>query len=325
MTARGNPGRWVVLEALTPPFGLLIVAVGGAKLNGISASASQWGIPPGLVILGGLLEVVLGLLIFFRPTRFPAAVTCSIWLTALSAQQWMNGHQGRLPIAGLLALGTIGIALYEWRHRASAIFRFPQPLALPPSGAGSVVAFLVSLVGVSFLIRWSIGGTAFWLSLPLLAAGDLAQRGKLRDGTEVLRTLLTYLLVLGIGVSSLWGFVGHYFMSDTVAASIGWATGSPFQLELAFYHLGFGIVGLMCLWFRDDFWVAALLPVCVFAFGAASVHIADYVRHGNTAPGNWGFAMLFGDVVIPAAMLSLLWFYRRRGASHAGFRIATRE
>jgi hypothetical protein len=204
------------------------------------------------------------------------------------------------------------IALYERRDWTRAMFRFPQPLAMPPSGAGRVAPFLVSLVGVSFLVRWAIGGTAFWLSIPLLAYGDLAQRGKLQDRTEVLRTLLTYLLVLGIGVSSWWGFVGHYFMSDTVAASVGWDTGSPFQLELAFYHLGFGIVGLMCLWFRDDFWVAVLIPVCVFALGAASVHIADYARHGNTAPGNWGFAMFFGDVIIPAAMLSLLWLYRRR-------------
>ncbi len=312
MTARAEPRRWVVLEALAPPFGLLIVAMGGATLNGIGESASQLGVHPRLAILGGLLEVVLGLLIFFRPTRFPAAVACSVWLAAVSAQQWVKGLEGSVPIAGLLALGTVSIALYDWRHRTSAMFRFPQPLASPPSGIGAIVPFLMSLVGVSFLIRWSIGGTAFWLSIPLLAVGDLAQRGKLQDSTEVLRTLLTYLLVLGIGVSSWWGFVGHYFMSDTVAASVGWATGSPFQLELAFYHLGFGIVGVMCLWFRDDFWVAALVPVCVFAFGAASIHITDYLRHENTSPGNWGFAMFFGDVVIPATMLSLLWLYRRR-------------
>lgn len=314
MTARAEPDRWVVWKAFAAPFALFIVAMGGAKLNRISESASQLGMDPRLVILGGLLEVILGLLMFFRPTRFPAAVTCSVWLAGVSGQQLMNGYEGPVPIAGLLALGTMCIALYEWRHRPSAMFRFPQPLALPQSGAGGVVAFLVSLVGVSFLVRWSIGGTAFWLSIPLLAFGDLAQRGKLQDGTEALRTLLTYLLVLGVGVSSWWGFVGHYFMSDTVAASVGWDTGSPFQLELAFYHLGFGIVGLMCLWFRDDFWLAVLVPLSVFAFGAASVHIAEYVRHGNTAPGNWGFAMFFGDVIIPAAMLSLLWLYRRRVA-----------
>lgn len=323
MTTRSEPGRWVVCEALAPPFALFIVAMGGAKLNRISESAIQFRMDPRLVILGGMLEVILGLLMFFQPTRFPAAVTGAVWLAGVSGQQLMNGYEGTVPIAGLLALGAMGTALYEWRHRTSATFRFPQPLALPRSGAASVVTFLVSLVGVSFLVRWSIGGTAFWLSIPLLAFGDLAQRGKLQDETEALRTLLTYLLVLGIGVSSWWGFVGHYFMSDSVAASVGWATGSPFQLELAFYHLGFGIVGLMCLWFRDDFWVAVLVPLCVFAFGAASIHIAEYVRHRNTAPGNWGFAMFFGDVIIPAAMLTILWRYRRRVALDRSATLAT--
>jgi hypothetical protein len=314
MTARAERDRWVFIKALGPPFGLVIVAVGGAKLNRISESASQFHMDPRVVILSGLIEVLLGLLMFFRPTRFPGAVACAVWLAGLSGYLLMNGPQGPVRVTVLLALGSMIIALYERRHWSSTTFRFPQPLALPPSGAARVIAFLVSLVGVSFLVRWAIGGTAFWLSIPLLAYGDLAQRGKLQDRTEALRTLLTYLLVLGIGVSSWWGFVGHYFMSDSVAASVGWDTGSPFQLELAFYHLGFGIVGLMCLWFRDDFWVAVIIPVCVFALGAASVHIADYVRHGNTAPGNWGFVMFFGDVIIPAAMLSLLWLYRRRMA-----------
>jgi hypothetical protein len=314
MTVRAERDRWALLKAFVPPLALFIVAMGGTKLNRISESASQFSMDPRLVILGGLLEVILGLLMFFRPTRYPAAVTCSVWLAGLSVHQLMNGYEEPVLITVLLALGTMSIALYERRHWTSTMFRFPQPLALPHPGTANVVAFLVSLVGVSFLVRWAIGGTAFWLSIPLLALGDLAQRGKLRDGTEVLRTLLIYLLVLGIGVSSWWGFIGHYFMSDSVAASVGWDTGSPFQLELAFYHLGFGIVGLMCLWFRDDFWVAVLIPVCVFALGAASVHIADYVRHGNTAPGNWGFAMFLGDVIIPAAMLSLLWLYRRRVA-----------
>jgi hypothetical protein len=314
MTARAEPRRWAILNALAPPFALLIVAMGGMKLNRISESASQLAMDPRLVIIGGLLEVILGLVMFFQPTRFPAAVTSSVWLAGLTAHQLINGYEGPIPISAVLALGSLTIAVHERRHWTSTTFRFPQPLALPPAGAGSVAAFLLPLVGVSFLVRWAIGGTAFWLAIPLLAYGDLAERGKLQDGTEVLRTLLTYLLVLGIGVSSWWGFVGHYFMSDAVAASVGWDTGSPFQLELAFYHLGFGIVGLMCLWFRDDFWMAVIIPVCVFALGAASVHVADYLARGNTAPGNWGFPMFFGDAIIPVAMLSLLWLYRRRVA-----------
>ncbi|MBA3890121.1 MAG: hypothetical protein H0X64_06290, partial [Gemmatimonadaceae bacterium] len=225
--ARRAPARWVVWEALSPPFGLAIVALGGAKLNGAWEGTTHFGLDPVLVIFGGLLEVIVGLCIFFGPTRLMAAVACSAWLTAVCARQLVSGFEGPMPLSGLIALGAIGIALYAWRHRTSRTFRFPQPLALPPSGAVGAVAFLLPIVGVSFLVRWAVGGTAFWLSLPLLAMGDLAQRGRLHDRTEVLRTILAYLLVLGIGVSSWWGFVGHYFMSDAVAASVGWDTGSP--------------------------------------------------------------------------------------------------
>jgi len=45
-------------------------------------------------------------------------------------------------------------------------------------------------------------------------------------------------------------------MSDTVAASVEWQLGSPFQRELASYHLGLGCAGLSCLWIRDRFWLA---------------------------------------------------------------------
>jgi len=112
--------------------------------------------------------------------------------------------------------------------------------------------------------------------------------------------------VLGVGVGSFYGFVGHYFMSDAVAASVGWATGSPFQRELAFYHLGFGISGLLALWLRDDFWLAVGLTCSIFLYGAGWVHLTDFLGHGNAAPRNWGFGVAFGNVVLPTVMLSLL-------------------
>lgn len=304
---------WWALDVLTEPLALFIVALGGAKLNGLGAGAGILATDARLVIAGGLLEVVLGLLLFFHPTRFPAAIASAVWFAIVSAALLAGGLAALVP--GLLALSSGIIAWHQWRHRGPVRLRFPQPLSSTPSGTAATLGFVASLIGVSFLIRWAVGGTAFWLSIPLLALGDLAARRELRNRTEVLRTMLTYLLVLGIGVSSWWGFVGHYFMSDSVAASVGWAAGSPFQLELAFYHLGFGIVGLLCLWFRDDFWVAVLVPISVFAFGAASIHVADYLRHANTSPGNWGFSMFFGDVAIPATMLTLLWLYRRRVAA----------
>ena len=43
---------------------------------------------------------------------------------------------------------------------------------------------------------------------------------------------LWYFVVVEVGYGSLRNFVGHLVLKDTVAASIGWAPGSPFQTEL---------------------------------------------------------------------------------------------
>ena len=159
---------------------------------------------------------------------------------------------------------------------------------------------------MSFLIRWAIGGNVFWLALPVLAMGHAWTEGATRDTRRVVDLVLLYLLVLGVGVGSLYGFVGHYFMSDSVAASVGWAPGSPFQRELAFYHLGFGISGLLALWLRDNFWLAVGLTCSIFRYGAGWVHLTDFLAHGNAAPRNWGFGVLYGNVVLPTVMIALL-------------------
>lgn len=176
----------------------------------------------------------------------------------------------------------------------------------------SSAGFLAPLVGVSFLLRWAVGGTIFWASLPILAlmhAHTVSATSK-RDRLEI---VLLYMLVLGMGIAGLWGFVGHYFMSDQLARLIGWTTGSPFQHELAFYHLSMGVVALLCLWIRDRYWIAAAATPSLFAIGAGFVHLQDFLSRGNAAPANWGASVLFGNLVIPLVVLGLLVWYSRLG------------
>jgi hypothetical protein len=47
--------------------------------------------------------------------------------------------------------------------------------------------------------------------------------------------------------------MGHYFLSDPVAESIGWPTGNPFQLEVGFANLAVGIL-VLSLYPRSDDW-----------------------------------------------------------------------
>ena len=49
---------------------------------------------------------------------------------------------------------------------------------------------------------------------------------------RVFEVFLLWFLFIMVGIGSIWAFVGHFFMSNTVAAAIGWPAGNPFQLEV---------------------------------------------------------------------------------------------
>lgn len=117
--------------------------------------------------------------------------------------------------------------------------------------------------------------------------------------------LLLYLLAIAVGVGGLWGFIGHVFFADRVAAYIGWPQGSPFQFEVGIANLAFGILGLLCIRIRGDFWTATIISSSTFLLGDAYGHIRDIIVNGNYAPGNAG-APLYLDVIIPVLLISLL-------------------
>jgi hypothetical protein len=119
-------------------------------------------------------------------------------------------------------------------------------------------------------------------------------------------------LVIGIGITSLVGFVGHVFFAEQAAANIGWAAGSPFQREVGFANLAIGVLGITCIWLRGTYWVATVVAATVFLWGAAYGHIVDIVVHGNYAPGNAGGA-LYDDILMPLITIILLAAYVRTG------------
>ena len=106
--------------------------------------------------------------------------------------------------------------------------------------------------------------------------------------------------------------MGHTFLADRVAASIGWPAGNPFQQEVAIADLALGILGILCVRFRGNFWLAATVAATVMMWGDAIGHIVQIVRHGNRHPGNAG-AILWTAILIPAVAIGLL-SYRSHAA-----------
>jgi 4-amino-4-deoxy-L-arabinose transferase-like glycosyltransferase len=101
-----------------------------------------------------------------------------------------------------------------------------------------------------------------------------------------LEIILIFLFAIGVAGNGIFNFISHFFISDVVAASIGWEAGSPFQLEVAFTNLTLGVLGIVATGRRDGFREATVLAVTIFAVGATIVHILDIVATGNLAPGN---------------------------------------
>ncbi|WP_323172473.1 DUF6790 family protein [Natrialba sp. PRR66] len=122
--------------------------------------------------------------------------------------------------------------------------------------------------------------------------------------TPVDAFLLSFLVVT-VGFQGIWAFLGHYFKADMVAALIGWPAGNPFQTEIAFANLAFGILGLLCVVYRGEFWIATAIGISIFLLGAASVHIRDIRERGNLNPANAG-GILVTDILTPLALLGLL-------------------
>jgi hypothetical protein len=117
--------------------------------------------------------------------------------------------------------------------------------------------------------------------------------------------LLVYFFVFPIGLGGVVGFAGHTLRSGPVALSIGWPAGNPFQYEVAVANLAFGVLGILCLRFRDGFWTATALGWSVFMLGAAGVHIHQIVHGQPYAPGNAG-AILYFNVLAPMLLAALL-------------------
>src|SRR3954453_23870923 len=123
--------------------------------------------------------------------------------------------------------------------------------------------------------------------LPLIIAVGHAGLDKgSRSRERRLEIFLLYLFGVGVAGSGIGGFFGHFFISDSVAESIGWPIGNPFQLEVGFSNLAVGILGIVAMGRRDGFREATVVAVTVFGVGATVVHVMDVIESGNLAPGN---------------------------------------
>jgi len=124
---------------------------------------------------------------------------------------------------------------------------------------------------------------------------------------NVINAFLFAFILSNIGLQGLFAFIGHFFKADEIARGIGWPVGSPFQREIAFANLAMGTLGIMSIWFRGNFWFAAIVARSVFSWGAAYGHITDLKKRENTSILNTG-QVLYDDILLPFILIGLYIF-----------------
>ncbi len=105
-----------------------------------------------------------------------------------------------------------------------------------------------------------------------------------RNAANMLGIFLQYAFIFVVATSGFIGFLGHTFRA--VAKQIGWPEGNPFQFEVAVANLAFGVLGLLTIWFRENFWLATAIGYAVFMIGAGIGHVHQLVATGNRAEMN---------------------------------------
>ena len=80
-------------------------------------------------------------------------------------------------------------------------------------------------------------------------------------GDASLSPLAQWMLLLSLGLHSLWAAFGHLMAADMVAKSIGWPT-SPFQQEVGAANLGIGLAAVAATFLGEGAgWVVLSWPL----------------------------------------------------------------
>ncbi|MAZ40149.1 MAG: hypothetical protein CMF49_08510 [Legionellales bacterium] len=144
----------------------------------------------------------------------------------------------------------------------------------------------------------------FLLSLIFGTASILCCKNQLSK-VIIIDKLFAYFLLFNIGFSYLYNFMMHVFFGNIAAAFIGWSP-SPFQLEVGFASLGFGVIGIISFWSSIGFRAATMIAPALFLWGAAGGHIYQMITADNFSAGNAGI-IFYSDLLIPIFGFILLY------------------
>jgi hypothetical protein len=116
---------------------------------------------------------------------------------------------------------------------------------------------------------------------------------------RVAESLLSWSLLLNVGVLETFFFARHVFRNRGKVEGVDRPTEDRVQSELAFAHLAFGVLGLLSARFRGMFWFATIVGQAIFLGGVAAVNVRQNARD----------EVLLFDILMSLAHLVLLKAY----------------
>ncbi|MCR9086811.1 MAG: hypothetical protein NXH97_08710 [Rhodobacteraceae bacterium] len=150
------------------------------------------------------------------------------------------------------------------------------------------MALLAALPMVLFGIAFVLG--VFGVPFPSAGAG--------------ISPFVAWMLVVSLGLNSLWAAFGHLAATERVAASIGWDP-SPFQIEIGFANLGIGMAAIVAAFMGAGAAVAITVMAACFLWGAAMVHTREMIEDKNFSINNAG-PIFFWDILTPLTLIVAL-------------------
>lgn len=118
----------------------------------------------------------------------------------------------------------------------------------------------------------------------------------------------SWLLLLSIGLESLWGGLFHVFFPDLASAQIGWQP-SPYEFEIGIADIALGVVAIIAFWRSNSFKSAVAAYAVLFNAGVLVGHVRQAIGTGNFSSDNMGLMQVVTaiHVVVLPILLWLIW------------------
>jgi len=153
------------------------------------------------------------------------------------------------------------------------------------------------------LLRFLLADINLWAPVAALVCGTVATRPP-RDRRGWCAATLVWFCFWVLGIYGIHGFVLHFFFPGMTARLIGWPD-SPFQYEVAYANLVFGVLGIAAFLKPERAFLRASILGFLVWFGCDGLgHVWSLFAQGDTAPYNAG-SILWTDLLLPIAGVAL--------------------